>query len=154
LLFDIVADTLGVLLQSAISKGQLSGVLTDLILGGVSHIQYADDMVIMIEATEKSIRNLKLILYCFEWLTGLKINYHKSKVFIFGVSQLEKEEMANMMNCVLGNFPMKYLGVPISYKHLNMSAFSPMTQKKVKRLDPWKGKLMTSGVVKSYLIHA
>jgi hypothetical protein len=65
------------------------------------------------------------------------------------VSQLEKEEMANMMNCVLGNFPMKYQGVPISYKYLNMSAFSPMTQKMVKRLDPWKGKLMTSGVDKS-----
>jgi hypothetical protein len=40
----------------------------------------------MIEATEISIRNLKLILYCFEWLTGLKINYHKSEVFVFGVS--------------------------------------------------------------------
>jgi hypothetical protein len=33
LLFNIVANALGVLLQSAISKGQLSGVLTDLILG-------------------------------------------------------------------------------------------------------------------------
>jgi len=83
LLFNIVADALGVMLQSAVSKGHLSGVLTDLISGGVSHIQYADDTVIMIEATEQSIRNLKLILYCFEWLTGLKINYHKSEVFVF-----------------------------------------------------------------------
>jgi hypothetical protein len=37
--------------------------------------------------------------------------------------------MANMLNCVLGDFPMKYLGVPVSYKCLNMSAFSPMTRK-------------------------
>lgn len=44
---------------------------------------------------------------------------------------------------------MKYLGVPISYKHLNMSAFSPMTQKMIKRLDPWKGKMLTSGGGKS-----
>jgi hypothetical protein len=35
----------------------------------------------MIEATENSIRNLKVILYCFEWLTGLKINFNKSEVF-------------------------------------------------------------------------
>jgi len=99
----------------------------------------------MIEATEKSIRNLKLILYCFEWLTGLKINFHKSEVFVFGVSQREKEETANMLNCVLGNFPMKYLGVPISYRHLHMNAFSHLIQKMGKRLDPWKGKWLTSG---------
>jgi hypothetical protein len=77
----------------------------------------------MIEATELSIRNLKLILYCFEWLTGLKINYHKSEVFVFEVSQKEKENMANMLNYVLGEFPMKYLGVPISYKHLKHGCF-------------------------------
>jgi hypothetical protein len=60
----------------------------------------------MIEATKLSIRNLKLILYCFKWLTGLKINYHKSEVFVFGVSQKEKENMANMLNCVLRELPM------------------------------------------------
>jgi len=57
-------------------------------------------------------------------------------VFAFGVPQREKEVMANMLNCVLGDFPMKYLGIPISYKHLSMVAFSPMIQKMVKRLDP------------------
>jgi len=40
---------------------------------------------------------------------------------------------------------MKYLGVPISYKHLSMSVFSPITQKMINRLDPWKGKMLTSG---------
>lgn len=83
----------------------------------------------MIEAFEHSIKNLKLVLYYFEWLTGLKINYHKSEAFVFGVSQMEKKNMANMLNCVLGDFPMKYLGIPISYKHLSMGAFSPMVQK-------------------------
>lgn len=113
------------MLDSATRKGHISGVLTELIPGGISHIQYADDTVIMIDTSEQSIRNLKLILYCFEWLTGLKINYHKSEVFVFGAAQ--EESMANMLNCVKGNFPMKYLGIPISYSHLSMSAFSPIT---------------------------
>lgn len=123
LLFNLVADALGVMLTTAANKGHIAGVLTDLILGGVTHIQYADDTVIMVEADEKYIRNLKLILYCFEWLTGLKINFHKSEVYVFGVSQGEKEKFANMLNCGLGDFPMKYLGIPISYKHLSMGAF-------------------------------
>ena len=28
--------------------------------------------------------NMKFLLYCFEWMTGLKINYHKSEVIAFG----------------------------------------------------------------------
>lgn len=145
LLFNLVADSLGVMLQKAIDKGHLKGVLTDLIPGGISHVQYADDTVIMIDTSEQSVRNLKLILYCFEWLTGLKINFHKSEVLVFGVHQEEKEKLANMLNCTLGALPMIYLGIPISDKHLNMGAFNPMVQKMLKRLDPWKGKFLSSG---------
>jgi hypothetical protein len=99
----------------------------------------------MIDGSELSIRNLKIILYCFEWLAGLKINHHKSEVFVFGVSQREKEMMANKLNCVLGDFPMSYLGIPVSYKHLNMRVFGHLGQKMIKRLDPWKRKMLTSG---------
>lgn len=145
LLFNLVADVLGVLLDKAVSKGHITGVLNSLLPGGISHIQYADDTVIMIDGSEQSIINLKLILYCFEWLSGLKINYHKSEVFVFGVPQAEKERLANMLNCVLGDMPMKYLGIPISNKHLPISSFSFLTQKLHKRLDPWRGKYLTSG---------
>jgi hypothetical protein len=86
LLFNIVADALGVMLDKALAKGHIKGVLGVLIPGGITHIQYADDTVIMIYGSVNSITNLKLVLYCFEWLTRLKINYHKSEVFGFGVS--------------------------------------------------------------------
>jgi len=102
----------------------IKGVLEDLLPGGITHIQYADDTVIMIDGSATSITNLKLILYCFDWLTGLKIDYHKSEVYGFGVSRVEKEEMANMLNCVLGDLPLKYLGILISDHHLTMGAFS------------------------------
>lgn len=149
LLFNLVADALGVMLQSASDNNHIEGVLSGLIPGGITHAQYADDTVIMIEPTDSGIRNLKLILYCFEWLSGLKINYHKSEVFVFGVSQEEKERMANMLNCVFGSFPMKYLGIPISFKHINMESFRPLIHKLRNRLDPWKGKFLTSRGSKS-----
>jgi hypothetical protein len=98
----------------------------------------------MIDGSERSITNLKLILYYFEWLSGLKINYHKSEVYVFGVQQGDKELMANMLNCVL-ELPLKYLGIPVCDKHFAMGAFDPMIQKMYKRLDPWRGKFLTSG---------
>lgn len=99
----------------------------------------------MVDGSYQSIINLKLILYCFEWLSGLKINFHKSDVYVFGFSQPEKEEMANMLNCSLGELPLKYLGIPISDSHLGIAAFCDIYNKMRKRLDPWKGKNLTSG---------
>jgi hypothetical protein len=154
LLFNLVVDVLGVLLNKAVDKGHLKDILTNLLPGVISHIQYADDTVIMVDGSDQSIRNLKLILYCFEWLTGLKINYHKSEVFVFRVQKEENERLANMLNCVLGKMPMKYLGIPVSNKHLNINAFSSLTQKLHKRLDPWRGKYLTSGGGKFSPIHA
>jgi hypothetical protein len=58
-----------------------------------------------------SIRNMKFILYCFEWMTGLK--YHKSEVVVLGVNLSEQQRVANMMNCQVGDLPMKYVGIPI-----------------------------------------
>jgi len=80
----------------------------------------------MVNGSDQSIINLKLILYYFEWMTGLKINYHKSEVFVFGYSQPDKERLANMLNSALGVLPLKYLGIPISDHHLGMGAFGPI----------------------------
>jgi hypothetical protein len=60
-------------------------VIAHLLLGGVTHLQYADDTMIMIENDNNSINNLKFLLICFELLSGLKINYHKSEVIVMGV---------------------------------------------------------------------
>lgn len=99
--------------------------------------------MIMVDGSFGSVVNLKILLYCFEWLSGLKINFHKSEVFGFGFPQ-ELEELANMLNCRLGELPMKYLGIPISDRHLDITAFNDIYNKMRKRLDPWKGKNLTS----------
>ena len=44
LLFNIVADALSTILDKAVLKHHITGILADLIPGGISHIQYADDM--------------------------------------------------------------------------------------------------------------
>jgi hypothetical protein len=87
LLFNLVADALSVLLDKWVKKGHISGVLGDLVPSGISHIQYADDTLITIDGSDRLILNLKLILYCFEWMSGLKIKFHKNEVFVFGAVQ-------------------------------------------------------------------
>jgi hypothetical protein len=50
-LFNLVADVVSVMLEAGVAKGHITGVLTDLLLEGISHIQYTDDTVIMIDGS-------------------------------------------------------------------------------------------------------
>jgi hypothetical protein len=99
LLFNFIADTLSIILDHASAMGHIKGVVSHLVDDGVTHLQYADDMILLIELDDLAIANLKFILICFEILSGLKINFTKSKVIVTGVSQLEQARVARMFNC-------------------------------------------------------
>jgi hypothetical protein len=64
---------------------------------------------------------------------------------VFGADYQEEKEMANMLNCSLGSFPMKYLGISISDHNINSVISEPILEKMGKMLDPWKGKHLPSG---------
>jgi retron-type reverse transcriptase len=118
LLFNLAVDALAHILDKAKGKGYIKGVVPHLIPGGLTHLQYADDTILLCENDIQSITNMKFLLYCFEWMSGLKINYHKSEVVTFGVDKENEDNIANMLNCKVGSLPMKYLGFPISDKRL------------------------------------
>jgi hypothetical protein len=61
-----VADTLATLMKKATKQGKVKGVMTHLIPKEISHIQYANDTILMVEGDDKSIVKMKFILYCFE----------------------------------------------------------------------------------------
>jgi hypothetical protein len=69
------------------------------------------------------LKDLKFIIYCYEWFSSLKINYQKSEAYMFGMEQEEQIRIANMLNCKLGDLPMRYLGLPISYRRLGKEDF-------------------------------
>lgn len=53
------------------------------------------------------------------------------------------EIYAEIFNCQLGAFPVKYLGVLVSPSRLHSIDWFPLTKKCNKRLDVWKGGNMT-----------
>jgi retron-type reverse transcriptase len=83
LLFNIVEDMLAILIKRAKSDGQIEGVIPHLLYGGLSILQYADDIILLMEHDLDKAQNLKLILAPFEHLSGLKIHFHKSELFLF-----------------------------------------------------------------------
>jgi hypothetical protein len=97
----------------------------------------------MVEGDDASITNMKFILYCFECMSGLKINYHKSEAYIFGMDEDNKRRISNMLNCQLRELPMRYLDIPLSDSKLGMGALAEIPGKLQKK-PPWKGRHTSS----------
>jgi hypothetical protein len=51
----------------------------------------------------------------------LKINFDKSQSIVTGVTYGRKRIIPNMLNCKMGKFSIKYLGLPISDIPLKVS---------------------------------
>jgi hypothetical protein len=100
--------------------------------------------MIMIEPSQLGIANLKFILLCFENMSGLKINFDKSEAIVTGFSKVEQCRVATALNCKLGSFPFRYLGLPMSDKRLTVADWFFLTEKVGHRVDPWQGLYLTS----------
>ena len=145
MLFNIVADMLAVMIERAKVDGQIDGVVSHLVDGGLSILQYADDTILFMDHDLEKARNLKLILSAFEQLSGLKINFHKSELFCFGEAQDEAHLYAELFGCGLGQFPITYLGIAIHYRRLTNAEWKHVEERLQKRLSSWKGKLLSLG---------
>jgi hypothetical protein len=96
------------------------------------------DTLLFLDLSEQSIVTTKLLMYYYEAMSGLKINYEKSEVFVVGVEEEEQIRVANLFNRKVGSFPTKYLGVPIVSRKLLASEFDFLNYKVVKRLGMWQ----------------
>jgi hypothetical protein len=75
------------MIECAKIDGQFECVIPHLVDGGLPILQYADDTILFMEQDLEKAKNLKLIFSAFEQLSGLKINFHKSRLYCFGEAQ-------------------------------------------------------------------
>ena len=73
ILFNFVADGLARMIRKAQENGLISGLIDHFIEGGVAILQYADDTIICLKHSLEGARNLKLLVYMYELMAGLKI---------------------------------------------------------------------------------
>jgi hypothetical protein len=113
-----VVDVLAVLIDRAKCQGFLDGLVPHLVEDGLSILQYADDTILFIEDDLEKAKGLKFVLSAFEKLSGLKINFLKSELFCFGEAKYKIEEYVQLFGCKEGEFPFRYLAIPMSPKRL------------------------------------
>jgi hypothetical protein len=137
ILFNIVADILTRMTLSSERNGLIVGLIDNLIPKGVAILQYADDTIMRLANDEDKARNVKLLLYIFEQMSDLKINFEKSEVLIVGGDNNVALRYANLFDCQVGMFPLKYLGVPIAASRLHVVDWARVEEKSAKKIDIW-----------------
>ena len=99
LLFDIAADALAILMNNALKHDLVKGVLSKGEDKGINMLQYADDTIFLIKDEVESVQNLKFILGTFVQMSGLKINFHKSELLLFGKAKEKQRIYHEILTC-------------------------------------------------------
>jgi hypothetical protein len=81
-LFNMAVNSLSKMITSAQRNGLIKGLADNLVEHGVAILQYADDTILLLKYDMEGARNLKLLLYIFETMYGLKINFEKSETML------------------------------------------------------------------------
>ncbi|KAL4310832.1 hypothetical protein GQ457_01G001810 [Hibiscus cannabinus] len=123
LLFNIVAESLSALLKKAISLNMFCGVQFGQSSVEISHIQFADDLIIFCGADEAHVQNIVRILRGFEIAAGLRLNLSKSKVIGVNTDDALTDKLKTILHCQKEPLPCKYLGLPLG---ANKNAISAM----------------------------
>ena len=80
ILFNFVSDGLSRMIRKAQSNDLFTGLGDHIVNKGVAVLQYADDTIVCLKHNLEGARNMKLHLYMYELMAGLKINFYKSEV--------------------------------------------------------------------------
>ncbi|GJW10716.1 RNA-directed DNA polymerase, eukaryota, reverse transcriptase zinc-binding domain protein [Tanacetum coccineum] len=112
-LFILVMEGLHNAFAEAVGNGLISGININNSTINISHLFFADDVIITTDWNARDLENIIRVLHVFYLASGLKINIHKSNIYGIGVNEEEVSNMASNAGCIAGNIPFNYLGLPI-----------------------------------------
>lgn len=143
-LFLAVAEGLSGLVRSATEKGILRGyTLSDTI--SFPLLQFANDTFLLCEASQANLWAVKTIFRSFELVSGLRVNFKKSHLFGINIDEYFISSAAEFLSCSVGTLPFKFLGVPVAANPRRSSTWEPIINLVKKRLQCWKGRLLSIG---------
>ncbi|GAU51623.1 hypothetical protein TSUD_414500 [Trifolium subterraneum] len=143
-LFLIAAEGLTGMVNRAVDIGKFAGYT----MGGSIQfqiLQFADDTVLLGEASWDNVRTIKAILRGFELVSGLKINFVKSKMYGINVEANFLEAAASFLSCSVDSIPFKFLGIPVGANPRRQETWQPIIDSLTKRLSSWTGRNLSIG---------
>ena len=129
----------------------MGGFLTDYNIKGrngvvmnISHLLFADDILVFCKDSEEQMVFLSWILLYFEALFGLRVNLEKSAILRMG--EVENiDQLVGELGCIVGSLPSTYLGLPLGTRQNSVSIWEGIEEKFRRRLAAWKRQYISKG---------
>ena len=142
-IFVLCMEKLSHLIQSAIEIGAWKPIRSSQNGPLVSHLFFADDLILFAEASCSQARILKQCMDRFCELSGQSVNFDKSKLFC---SPNTDKKLAKDISAICGS-PLtgdlgKYLGMPLIHSRVSKNTYSDLVDKVQSRLAGWKSKIL------------
>ena len=125
LLFVLAGDLLQCIVNKACTQGLFSLPIEADPSNKFPIIQYADDIILIMKASQREIFCLKGLLQSFTEPTGLRVNYAKSQMIPLNLSQEQAINLASTFGCEIGTLPFTYLGLPLAQQNLEWRTICP-----------------------------
>ncbi|CAL8105061.1 unnamed protein product [Prunus armeniaca] len=143
-LFVLCIEKLSHIIFEDVRMGKWRPVKSSQASPAVSHLFFADDLVLFAEATFNQARVLKNCLEVFCQASSQTVNFDKSAIFC---SPNTCKEIAKEISCICGS-PLtedlgRYLGMPLLHSLIDKRTYSSLIDKVHKRLAAWKGKFLS-----------
>lgn len=144
-LFVIAMDYLSQTLDAAYNKGLIEGFRIRDNGTHISHLLFADDILLLSSPDERKFRNLHLILKSFEQASGLNINLNKSSISGINVSHDELHYLAGIWSCPIQALPSSYLGMPLGGNPRSESFWAAIIERVDRKLEGWNYSHISKG---------
>ncbi|XP_057419022.1 uncharacterized protein LOC130713254 [Lotus japonicus] len=142
-LFVLCMERLAHMINHEVRQGQWKPVQISQGGPGISHLFFADDVLLFAKAEVAQVRNIYRVLEDFCGASGLKINLSKSKAMAsWCVDGAVKDRIAAITSIPFTNNIGKYLGFPIHIGRVRKEDFSFIVDRVSARLATWKASLL------------
>jgi hypothetical protein len=146
-LFVIVMEAFNRMVKASVDHGLFSGF----VVGNkgseqvhISHLLFADDMLVFSGASQVQVQANRDLLICFELVSGLKVNLAKSVLVPVGeVSDVGA--LAEILGCEVGSLPITYLGMPLGAWFKDKACRNGVVEKTMRTLASWKRPYLSMG---------
>jgi hypothetical protein len=143
-LFVLCMDKLSHLIAEAVEDGQWKPMRAGRNGPLISHLMFADDLLLFSQATDESMMVVMNVLQNFCSMSGQQVNYDKSSIFISRNVSVAKRASLTIQSGLKETTQLgKYLGVPALGKSLRVHDFQYLVENVKARLAGWKAKQLS-----------
>ncbi|GJV54206.1 putative RNA-directed DNA polymerase, eukaryota, reverse transcriptase zinc-binding domain protein [Tanacetum coccineum] len=144
-LFIMVMEGLHITMKNTVCLGLIRGDEIETLGHKISHLFFADDVVIISDWNNQDMGNIIHVLQVFFIASGLKINVSKSNVYGLGASSQDVKDMASHTGCGPGTIPFSYLGSPLRANMHLTANWQPLIDRFRAKLSAWKASTLSIG---------